>query len=262
MALASIHDLNIHQMDVMITLLNVNLDEEKFNYFDCTPVSTPMDTSEKLKPNNGKVVSHLECLRFWKDTLMQVGSATLKKIRQQVLSGKEVEWLKNLILKILLLPNFVAPISIRCDSETTLAKAYSLMYNGKSRYLSGCDATLETLHVDMEARENACLMKKAYTTLILCLGDRILREVTKETAVAGILDEVNYPGTKLGDQIDEFNKLIFDLTNIDIEIEDEDQALMFLTSLPSSYENFMETSLYGRESLTMEDVLATQNSRE
>ncbi|GKF09376.1 zinc finger, CCHC-type containing protein, partial [Tanacetum coccineum] len=26
---------------------------KKFNYFDCTPVSTPMDTSEKLMPNNG-----------------------------------------------------------------------------------------------------------------------------------------------------------------------------------------------------------------
>ncbi|GKA82497.1 zinc finger, CCHC-type containing protein [Tanacetum coccineum] len=29
----------------------------KFNYFDRTPVSTPMDTSEKLMPNNGQVVS-------------------------------------------------------------------------------------------------------------------------------------------------------------------------------------------------------------
>ncbi|GJR14170.1 zinc finger, CCHC-type containing protein, partial [Tanacetum coccineum] len=28
---------------------------KKFNYFDCTPVSTPMDTSEKLTPNNGKL---------------------------------------------------------------------------------------------------------------------------------------------------------------------------------------------------------------
>ncbi|GJV09937.1 hypothetical protein Tco_1351478 [Tanacetum coccineum] len=70
------------------------------------------------------------------------------------------------------------------------------------------------------------------------------------------------PGTKLGDYIDEFNKLILDLVNIDIEIEDEDQALMLLTSLPSSYENFMETLLYERESLIMEDVLATLNSRE
>ncbi|GKD70413.1 hypothetical protein Tco_1324503 [Tanacetum coccineum] len=69
-------------------------------------------------------------------------------------------------------------------------------------------------------------------------------------------------GTKLGDHIDEFNKLILDLANIDIEIDDEDQALMLLTSLPSSYENFVETLLYGRKSLTMEDVLTTLNSRE
>ncbi|GJS42024.1 zinc finger, CCHC-type containing protein [Tanacetum coccineum] len=33
---------------------------KKFNYFDCTPVSTPIDTSEKLMPNNGQVVSQLE----------------------------------------------------------------------------------------------------------------------------------------------------------------------------------------------------------
>ncbi|GJZ93659.1 zinc finger, CCHC-type containing protein [Tanacetum coccineum] len=33
---------------------------KKFNYFDCTPVSTPMNTSEKLKLNNGQAVSQLE----------------------------------------------------------------------------------------------------------------------------------------------------------------------------------------------------------
>ncbi|GKA00214.1 zinc finger, CCHC-type containing protein [Tanacetum coccineum] len=33
---------------------------KKFNYFDCTPISTPMDTSEKLMPNNGQAVSQLE----------------------------------------------------------------------------------------------------------------------------------------------------------------------------------------------------------
>ncbi|GJV40052.1 hypothetical protein Tco_1418492 [Tanacetum coccineum] len=116
----------------------------------------------------------------------------------------------------------------------------------------GCDAALETLPADMEAGEKAALMKKAYSILILCLEDRVLREVTKETTAAGIW-------TKL---TNEFNKLILDLENIDIEIEDEDQALILLTSLQSSYENFVETLLYGRESLTMEDVLATLNSRE
>ncbi|GKB25187.1 zinc finger, CCHC-type containing protein [Tanacetum coccineum] len=149
----------------------------------------------------------------------------------------------------------------------------------------GCDVALETLPADIEAGEKAALMKKTYSTLIICLGDRVLREVTMETTAAGIWTKLTslymtkslanrlylkkklytyYMSlcTKLGDHIDEFNKLILDLANIDIEIEDEDQALMLLTSLPSSYENFVETLLYGRESLTMEDVLATLNSRE
>ncbi|GJR34966.1 hypothetical protein Tco_1210650 [Tanacetum coccineum] len=120
-----------------------------------------------------------------------------------------------------------------------------------------CDAALETLPMDIEAGEKASLMKKAYSTFILCLGDRVVREVTKETTAAEIWTKLTSlymdkslanklylkkklykyytsPGTKLGDHIDEFNKLILDLANIDIEIEDEDQALMLLTSLPSS----------------------------
>ncbi|GKC85165.1 zinc finger, CCHC-type containing protein, partial [Tanacetum coccineum] len=36
---------------------------KKFNYFDCTLVSTPIDTSEKLMPNNGHDVSQLEYSR-------------------------------------------------------------------------------------------------------------------------------------------------------------------------------------------------------
>ncbi|GJT31841.1 zinc finger, CCHC-type containing protein [Tanacetum coccineum] len=36
---------------------------KKFNYFDCTPVSTPIDTSKKLMPNNGKAISQLEYSR-------------------------------------------------------------------------------------------------------------------------------------------------------------------------------------------------------
>jgi hypothetical protein len=50
-------------------------------------------------------------------------------------AGKEAEWLKNLLLEIPLWPKPIAPSSIRCDSAATLAKAYSQMYNGKSRHL-------------------------------------------------------------------------------------------------------------------------------
>ncbi|GKA32527.1 zinc finger, CCHC-type containing protein [Tanacetum coccineum] len=52
-----------------------------------------------------------------------------------VAAGKEAEWLRNLILEIPLRSKPIAPISICCDSTATLAKAYSQMYNGKSRHL-------------------------------------------------------------------------------------------------------------------------------
>ncbi|GJZ96170.1 zinc finger, CCHC-type containing protein [Tanacetum coccineum] len=109
---------------------------KKFNFFDCTPVSTPMDTSEKLMPNNGQTVSQLEHSRCSKVTLLQAGLATLKTIRLPVARwGKASEWLRNLIFEILLWSKPIAPISIRYDSDATLAKAYSQMYNGKSRHL-------------------------------------------------------------------------------------------------------------------------------
>nr|GEX20905.1 zinc finger, CCHC-type [Tanacetum cinerariifolium] len=50
-------------------------------------------------------------------------------------AGKEAEWLKNLLFEILFWSKPIAPISIRCDSVVTLAKAYSQMYIGKSRHL-------------------------------------------------------------------------------------------------------------------------------
>ncbi|XP_074301254.1 secreted RxLR effector protein 161-like [Silene latifolia] len=50
-------------------------------------------------------------------------------------AGKEAEWLQNLIYEIPLWPKPISPISILCDNESTLAKAYSQVYNGKSRHL-------------------------------------------------------------------------------------------------------------------------------
>src|ERR1044071_9665269 len=50
-------------------------------------------------------------------------------------AGREAEWLRNLVYEIPLWEKPVSPISIHCDSQATLAKAYSQVYNGKSRHL-------------------------------------------------------------------------------------------------------------------------------
>jgi hypothetical protein len=50
-------------------------------------------------------------------------------------ASKEAEWLKDLLYDIPLWPKPMSPISIHCDSESILARAYSQVYNGKSRHI-------------------------------------------------------------------------------------------------------------------------------
>ncbi|GJY15305.1 zinc finger, CCHC-type containing protein [Tanacetum coccineum] len=159
---------------------------KKFNYFDCTPVSTLMDTSEKLMPNIGQVVSQLKYSRVigylmyamtctrpdiafavgklssWisntKDNsstsgwvfLLGGGAISWASKKQTCITGstmeyefvalaaagKEVEWLKNFLLEILLWSKPIAPISIRCDSPATLLS--SMWKDERSVYSSTC----------------------------------------------------------------------------------------------------------------------------
>ncbi|GKC92997.1 hypothetical protein Tco_1158439, partial [Tanacetum coccineum] len=71
-----------------------------------------------------------------------------------------------------------------------------------------------------------------------------------------------HPDKSRFEHIDEFHKLVGDLAAIDTAISDEDQTLLLLMSLPSSYDNFVETLLYGQDTLKLEDVLMTLNSKE
>ncbi|GJS47702.1 zinc finger, CCHC-type containing protein [Tanacetum coccineum] len=104
---------------------------KKFNYFDCTSVSTLMDTSEKLRPNNGQAVSQLKYSKAFKKQTCITGSTMEFEFVALAATGKKAEWLKNLLLEITLWFKPISPISIRYDSAATLANAYSQMYNRK-----------------------------------------------------------------------------------------------------------------------------------
>ena len=61
--------------------------------------------------------------------------------------------------------------------------------------------------------------------------------------------------------LDEINKILLDLKNIDVKIEEDDQAFFLLYSLPP-FENFVNNMLYGRDTLSLEDVKSSLHSKE
>jgi hypothetical protein len=58
------------------------------------------------------------------------------------------EWLRNLLLEILIWTKPMPPISLHYDSQVTLSRAYSHIYNGKSRYIGVRHSHIRQLLID------------------------------------------------------------------------------------------------------------------
>nr|GEU47794.1 retrovirus-related Pol polyprotein from transposon TNT 1-94 [Tanacetum cinerariifolium] len=181
-------------------------------------------------------------------------------------------------------PSFSRPLAKPPDAKFDIEKIDGTgdfgLWRIKMRALliqHGCEAALEVLPADMKAQTKAELNKKAHSAVILCLGNKVLREVTGKTTTARVWSKLETlymtkslanklylikklytfympTGRKIFEHIDEFNKIVLDVANIKVIFEDEDLALLLLTSLPESYEHFVNTLLYGREELTLEDL--------
>ncbi|PKI35393.1 hypothetical protein CRG98_044225 [Punica granatum] len=68
--------------------------------------------------------------------------------------------------------------------------------------------------------------------------------------------------TSIGDHVDLFYQIVLDLANVNVMIEDDNQALLIPCFLLESYESFVNTMLYGRINITVEDANASLNSKE
>lgn len=137
-----------------------------------------------------------------------------------------------------------------------------------------------------ELDEKAQIMEKAHSLIILCLADNVLREVSKETTAVGIWSKLEslymtkslanrlfmkqrlysykfLEDRTIGEQLDEFNKAVDDLENVDVKLEDEDKAIILLNALPKSFDHLRDAMLYGRENtITLEEVQCALRSRE
>lgn len=125
----------------------------------------------------------------------------------------------------------------------------------------GCEAALEVLPAHMDATAKAELNKKAHSAVILCLGNKVIREVTGEMTAAGVWTKLESlymtkslanklylkkklytfympAGRKISKHIDDFNKIVLDLANIEVKFEDEDLTLLYYSLL---YQNHMNT---------------------
>ena len=69
------------------------------------------------------------------------------------------------------------------------------------------------------------------------------------------------PAKSLEENIDTFNGITISLANIDEEISEENQAILILNSLPESHNDLKTTMKYGRQTLTLEDVLVALRYR-
>lgn len=61
-------------------------------------------------------------------------------------------------------------------------------------------------------------------------------------------------GTPIREYVHKFDRCISDLKDIDVKVDDEDQALLLLLSLPKSYENLVQTLMLVGDKLVMEDT--------
>ena len=152
-----------------------------------------------------------------------------------------------------------------------------------------CEKALKgegSLPVTMSRAEKTEMVDKARSAIVLCLGDKVLREVAKEPTAASMWAKLEslYMTKSLAhrqflkqqlysfkmveskaimEQLTEFNKILDDLENIKVNLEDEDKAILLLCALPRSFESFKDTMLYGKEgTVTLEEVQAALRTKE
>src|SRR3954468_20792952 len=146
-------------------------------------------------------------------------------------------------------------------------------------------AVVEKFDEDSDEFKKTDLKERALSAIFMSVTDNVLREIADEETASGAWKKLEslYAGKSLtnrlylkkrlytlrmeeGSVVKEhlyaFNLIIMDLGNVDIKVESEDQAMILLCSLPRSYDTFVDTLLYGKDSISLDDFSSALKSRE
>lgn len=66
----------------------------------------------------------------------------------------------------------------------------------------------------------------------------------------------------IDENVDDFLKLVADLSNLQVEVSEEVHAILLLSSLPNKYDQFKETLKYGRDTLSLNEVTGVARFKE
>ena len=200
---------------------------------------------------------------------------TMAKIKISCFDGQEdfSMWKKRMLahLSILGLKDALTEAPATSGSEVTMKK-------GEEEE----DFKERIKKLELEKSEKA---EKAMNMIILNLGDHVLRKLEDCTTAASIwfsLERLYNSKTlpnrihlqhkfytfkmveskSIDENIDDFLKLVFGLSSVNVYVSEEVQAILLLSSLLAQYNQLKETLKYGRETLTIEDVTNAAKSKE
>ncbi|WRX12958.1 hypothetical protein QQP08_005445 [Theobroma cacao] len=137
----------------------------------------------------------------------------------------------------------------------------------------------------MKDVEWAELEQRCVSTIRLCIGDNVFNHVIDEDSALRLWAKLEkiYLAKSLfnklqlrrklyrlkmeenGDlmkHMNEFDGIIDQLKKVDVKVEEEEKALLFLASFPDSYEVFVESLICGMDTITLEQAQVTLMSRE
>ena len=137
----------------------------------------------------------------------------------------------------------------------------------------------------MKSSDKRKILENTCSLLILNLADNVLRQVDEEDTTLKVWNKLESlyilkflsnkiylkeqlfgfrmdPSKNIEENLDEFKKITVSLANIDEKIFDENQSIIIFNSLAESFKDLKTTIKYGRESLSLDDVLGALRSRD